>query len=724
MPAPGALTSVKVELELNGVFTDVSAYLAAERAVRIEDRGVDANRGDAQPARLTLVLRNDDGRFTSDNPLSPYFPYLAENTRVKVSTTKGATTSVRFLGYITALTPSFGVDPTQGVVTLNAADVLSVLGTRVMRSAYVEEVIRQAALAAVPVDVYPLADADGFTALRNVGIADATTGRMGKAVIVPSVTGLGSYSTGQADGLNVDGAITFAPDQSGVGPVLRFITTGTSTAPGSSMFFSGGQFNFWLKVPRTVTTAGCVLSASTGPTVGWSLRLAASGGNVNLAVFDSSGSNVATLYTAINDDGWHLISINCGITVINFKVDGGATTAALTAAAMTSLTAIHLGGFAATGVNGKNTLCQPISVAAVNAWRDGGAAPFPAVPQDYARPSKVSTVQSRYDAINAQVGTTILAAPVLTGSGTAMQVGWTDQTGRTALDVLTELARTVSGVYWSTPAGVPTLVMPDSLRTTTLAATVALDADDDIVTAEQIWQRAVDSIPSRVTVTSPAGDVTLVRAGETVRRDQTVQSCAATEAAAYALAGFYLNRTAALRLAQLGVDLAVSANDLHVAFWALKPGDRLRVTGVNSTIFGETQTDVFLSGWTEEYRTESSRWVLDTTPADSPPEALWADATYGRWSATATVTGGTAVGTTANGTLIIATTGAALSTAAGDYPVDLDWLGERVTITSPPASSTSPQTVTTTARGVSPTVARVHAAGEKIDAWLAMSWAP
>jgi hypothetical protein len=59
-----------------------------------------------------------------------------------------------------------------------------------------------------------------------------------------------------------------------------------------------------------------------------------------------------------------------------------------------------------------------------------------------------------------------------------------------------------------------------------------------------------------------------------------------------------------------------------------------------------------------------------------------------------------------------------LSTSAGDYPLDLDLNGERVTITSAPAGGTSPRTVTVT-RGVAPTVARAHSAGEAIDVWNA-----
>jgi hypothetical protein len=97
------------------------------------------------------------------------------------------------------------------------------------------------------------------------------------------------------------------------------------------------------------------------------------------------------------------------------------------------------------------------------------------------------------------------------------------------------------------------------------------------------------------------------------------------------------------------------------------------------------------------------------------------DAEYGRFAegdGVATVTGGTTVGTTGTGTLIVTTT-SPLTTAAGDYPMDLDWNGERITVTAP-GGAVSPQTFPVTVRGVAPTVARSHATGEVLEVWNAM----
>jgi hypothetical protein len=140
---------------------------------------------------------------------------------------------------------------------------------------------------------------------------------------------------------------------------------------------------------------------------------------------------------------------------------------------------------------------------------------------------------------------------------------------------------------------------------------------------------------------------------------------------------------------------------------------------------GVSYVDVYASGWTETYIGElrQAQFVFDSDPADDPPEMRWDSAEYGRWAmgdGAATVTGGTCVGTTATGTVIITST-SPLTTTVGSYPMDLDWLGERITI-SGVGGATSPQTATVTARGVAPTVARVHPTGHAVDIWHAARW--
>lgn len=63
-----------------------------------------------------------------------------------------------------------------------------------------------------------------------------------------------------------------------------------------------------------------------------------------------------------------------------------------------------------------------------------------------------------------------------------------------------------------------------------------------------------------------------------------------------------------------------------------------------------------------------------------------------------------------------------LTTDPAQYPLDLNINGERVTVSTAPTSCVAPQTVTI-ARGIAPSVARAHSAGEGVDVWDAARWA-
>jgi len=148
----------------------------------------------------------------------------------------------------------------------------------------------------------------------------------------------------------------------------------------------------------------------------------------------------------------------------------------------------------------------------------------------------------------------------------------------------------------------------------------------------------------------------------------------------------------------------------------------MRVEGLPTEYMGVSYVDAFASGWTETYSADGrlAQFVFDTDPADDPAEAILDDAEYGRTAlgdGVATITGGTCVGITGTGTVVITST-SPLTAVGGEYSMDLDWLGERITV-SVPGGSTSPQTCTVTARGVAPTVARVHATGQAVEIWHA-----
>ena len=169
----------------------------------------------------------------------------------------------------------------------------------------------------------------------------------------------------------------------------------------------------------------------------------------------------------------------------------------------------------------------------------------------------------------------------------------------------------------------------------------------------------------------------------------------------------------------MSFDLATAQNDLYAAWFLATPGSRVRVTGIPSTYFGVTYIDGYLEGWTERPTVRGYQVTLDLSAADAPREGVFDTA---RWAFGDGVCTASVLTSSATSVTLTWTGTQTLSTVAGDYPLDLDINGERVTISSAPAGGTSPRTVTIV-RGVAPTVARAHVAGDAVEIWNASRFA-
>jgi hypothetical protein len=118
----------------------------------------------------------------------------------------------------------------------------------------------------------------------------------------------------------------------------------------------------------------------------------------------------------------------------------------------------------------------------------------------------------------------------------------------------------------------------------------------------------------------------------------------------------------------------------------------LRGAGLPTAIFGTTTSDVVVQGWRETYDPVSALFSFDLTPADDPIQGVWDDSTNGRWSAGLRGLQLCYPVVSAFLTLVVApgdNSGIALTTVSGDYPLDLDIQGERVTVASAPGASTT-----------------------------------
>jgi hypothetical protein len=93
MAFPQSILPISVELQINGVWTDVSADARGTdgtSAITIQ-RGITSSGGMlADRGTCSLTLDNNSGKYSSRNPRSPYFGYLGRNTPLRVSVAYGA----------------------------------------------------------------------------------------------------------------------------------------------------------------------------------------------------------------------------------------------------------------------------------------------------------------------------------------------------------------------------------------------------------------------------------------------------------------------------------------------------------------------------------------------------------------------------------------------------------------------------------------------------------
>lgn len=729
--ATGLPSNVALEIEFTaGVWTDVGA--STDSAVI--RRGRDSQFTDIQPGTLTFTLENIDGTFTPDNPLSTYYPNLVEGKRIRCRVTKSATTYTRFLGKIASIDPRLDGDLAKSTTTIVAKDALGQLQDMNLRSALTMQV-----LSLNPVAFYPLDEPAGATKASNVvpgsaapALAVRSTGRGGSLVFGdsgsgPGVDGQTAPRFTAADAQNgwyllsesdfayaTIGNLSFecwfaADEQAAAGSVDDHVIAMLETKRNAASAVAADDYVFLYYKTDHFTATDPVDEGHGGA---HSSNAYGSGAFLGVDQHIADGALHHLVYTE---------STSAGIVTQKLYVDGSlwATNTYLTSALPpVDLKLLQVGGqYGVTGYRFNGVVAGvAVYTGALSAGQvaDNYAAGMPVAAGD--------TLDRQLSRLTAWTGITIVLD---TPSGRAAVLGKT--LDRSGLDVLLEIVRGESGyVYHDYIADQVVVRHRSSVRKTTVALTVdaIADMDGEPTFVRNSADRVAIGLGKSPTSTQTAIDATLEAAigpvtGEvdtTLGDDVELQSVASDRISR--------GRDVALRVKGITVDLMTAQNDLYASFFALLPGDRIRVGSVPTSHLGVTRKDGYAQGWTETIATDGYVVDLDLSDADGLTEGVWDTARWAFGDGVCTVTGGTAVGGTGTGTITLTWAAAvALSTVAGNYPMDFNWNGERVTVTAAPAGGTSPRTLTITARGVAPTVARVHSAGEPIDVWDAGRWA-
>jgi hypothetical protein len=702
----GLPDGVTVEIEFTAsVWTDVTTYVSAESKVSVR-AGRTTEFDDVGPSTCTLVLRNDDGRFTPDSAGSPYYPDVIEGRRIRVTVTESAVDYPLFTGSILSWEPNYaGGMLSNGTVTVTANDALATLALHTFDDRWVEETRALARTAGTWADVYVLKGDATTRAYDNVG--EAAGGTYGTAALVVD-SDVGEVSYGSPEGITLTSAATFKTNDVGAG---RTVSITPQAAPSA--------VSFWMKVATgtaTPVTATAVVSLRTGGgTEIGSVRLFDNAGGTGVGVYNSGLSLLTTLVSNAADGAWRLVTlVQSGASTV-VTVDGAAYTAAFD---MTTTGRVDLAGIVTSGNPADNSVCLIAGPVVAGDVTVVPAALIAATGQTYTHTALFTAFQSYVPEVTGWA----------TAGGEVRTVGEPTWTGQTALAVLQTIARTINGVAYCPGDGDVTLAAADIVRPATSAASLDIEQDLDATAAMPTLRRAADSRPTRVTISYAGGTTTLIdtvaEANRQPRREVKLDTCASDVTGATFAGSYLLQATNGLRITQVAVDLTTSVTDLWATFLGLYPTQRVTISGFDAALVGETTKVVYVQGWQVALDHESLVYTLDCSPASQFVSAAFdAGDEYGRWAwgtGVATGTGGTAMGVTSVGTLEITFTGSyGLTLDAGQYPLYLDWDGEAVRIDAPPGGSTSPQTVTIAARAQQNTAAQVHVSGESVELYHA-----
>lgn len=209
---PAVRLHIRVEIFLNGSWVDVSQYVKYEDRIVIT-RGRRNEQGKVPPSVCSLTFLNSDRRFSPRNTTSPNYPYLGQNTPLRVWFNPGSGDSLRFTGEVPDWAPQWttGDDRSVSVVASGRLRRLG-QGTEpaysATRRSYDNDVVQ-------PVAYWPLEGGQDTTILYDtIGNAPTRTGGFAFTDGTAGVArfGVGDLGPGSDRVVNVSGGWTLDLD--------------------------------------------------------------------------------------------------------------------------------------------------------------------------------------------------------------------------------------------------------------------------------------------------------------------------------------------------------------------------------------------------------------------------------------------------------------------------------------------------------------------------------
>lgn len=659
-------------------WTDISQYAFNEQVPITKGRGDWS--GNANPSEIRFALLNGDGRFTPDNPTSPYYPNITRNLPIRVSLPYGYNPPTeRATAFARSWRLSFDGSKDNPIVRVICKGRTSRAqrGSRSLQSAMRRSVSSSARLSTpvAPRAYWPLEDGSSSTSAASaVG---------GAPMSVALITFAGDST--------LTGSAAVPTIQSGgqmVGPVLAYAATGQWCV----------LWAMKLPVAYTASGVGLIWIHTTGTAPLWRIDITpAVPDTIGIRAFDATGAQVLANDIAMVEADfygtWMLFSLGVkqnGANIdytMSFASPAAATTISGTLNAFTHGNVANVEVVTGPGLAGD-------SIGHIAVYTDPAFDNFfdPIYIAGALNGYAGETTTTRFQRLCIEEG-----IPNTSQSAGSQFLTLGPQPIGSVLNALGEAESVDDGLIHDGGIGGALVFNTRSARQN---AAVAMTLNSALFQVPSDFSAIFDDaeIANDVTASRTGGSSARYVASSNVIAEGTYEDPLSLnlqdDSQLRNVAGWRANRGTApgMRYPQLSFDL--HANPQLVRAWlACGVGSRVKVTGLPSA-HGPSDVDVFIEGYTETLDAFTWTVVANCSPA-RPFDVFVLEGTgnTGRLdSGSSTLNGG--VSTTATSLSVATATGDPLWTT-GAVTFDIEIAGERLSVTNI-AGSTSPQTFTVT----------------------------
>jgi hypothetical protein len=171
---PGNETGLTVEIFVNSAWTDITPYVYYRNLVHIT-RGKPNETSQVQPQTCTMTINNRDGRFSPRNPLGAYYGQIGRNTPIRVSRLQNGVRRYRFYGEVPEWPTNADVSGADVYTDIAAFGQLRRLaqGNQPLRSTMYRSLGLGLGLGHQPTAYWPCEDGPNSTAIAS-GLAGGT----------------------------------------------------------------------------------------------------------------------------------------------------------------------------------------------------------------------------------------------------------------------------------------------------------------------------------------------------------------------------------------------------------------------------------------------------------------------------------------------------------------------------------------------------------------------